>query len=243
MSSMRNAVQRRNHKERAQPLERKKWGLLEKHKDYSLRAKDHNVKKARLKALRQKAAERNPDEFAFGMMSSSTKGGVKIHERGEQNGTAGSMSVDVVRLLKTQDAGYLNTVLQQTRRERDKAREEAVLLGIDVNADPEHDLGKHKKFDEDGNEVAELELFASEDDDDEDMDAPKELLDADKYRAKRKKQRTVEALNRKIQALAQRERQLSQALDEVQLQRAKMEGTVGGVNKSGVKFKVRERKR
>jgi len=32
MSSMRNAVQRRNHKERAQPLERSKWGLLEKHK-------------------------------------------------------------------------------------------------------------------------------------------------------------------------------------------------------------------
>lgn len=30
MSSMRNAVQRRNHKERAQPLEREKWGLLEK---------------------------------------------------------------------------------------------------------------------------------------------------------------------------------------------------------------------
>jgi hypothetical protein len=32
MSSMRNAVQRRNHKERAQPLERQKWGLLEKKK-------------------------------------------------------------------------------------------------------------------------------------------------------------------------------------------------------------------
>lgn len=32
MSSMRNAVQRRNHRERAQPLEREKWGVLEKHK-------------------------------------------------------------------------------------------------------------------------------------------------------------------------------------------------------------------
>ena len=32
MSSMRNAGQRRNHKERAQPEERKKWGLLEKRK-------------------------------------------------------------------------------------------------------------------------------------------------------------------------------------------------------------------
>ena len=32
MSSMRNAVQRRNHKERAQPKSREKLGILEKHK-------------------------------------------------------------------------------------------------------------------------------------------------------------------------------------------------------------------
>jgi U3 small nucleolar RNA-associated protein 11 len=29
---MRNAVQRRNHRERAQLKEREKWGILEKHK-------------------------------------------------------------------------------------------------------------------------------------------------------------------------------------------------------------------
>lgn len=32
MSSMRNAVARRPHRERAQPLERRRLGLLEKHK-------------------------------------------------------------------------------------------------------------------------------------------------------------------------------------------------------------------
>lgn len=32
MSSMRNAVARRNHKERSQPKAREKWGILEKHK-------------------------------------------------------------------------------------------------------------------------------------------------------------------------------------------------------------------
>ncbi|KAF4547130.1 U3 small nucleolar RNA-associated protein 11-like protein [Elsinoe fawcettii] len=241
MSSMRNAVQRRNHKERAQPLERQKWGLLEKHKDYSLRAKDHNVKKARLKALRQKAADRNPDEFAFGMMSSTTKRGVKIQERGAQNGTPGSMSGDVVKLLKTQDAGYLNTMLQQTRKEHEKTREEAILHGVDVNTNPAAgDLSKHKKFDGDGNEIAELKTFLDDEDSEE---GDKELLPPDVYKAKRKKERTVEMLSRKLEALAQREKQLSQALDQVQLQRAKMEGTVGGMNKNGVKFKIRERKR
>ena len=32
MSSTRNAIQRPPHKERAQPKEREKWGILEKHK-------------------------------------------------------------------------------------------------------------------------------------------------------------------------------------------------------------------
>lgn len=38
MSSLRNAVKRVEHKERAQPASRRKLGLLEKHKDYGERA-------------------------------------------------------------------------------------------------------------------------------------------------------------------------------------------------------------
>jgi U3 small nucleolar RNA-associated protein 11 len=41
--------------------------------DYVLRAKDFNFKKQRLKALQQKAATKNPDEFYFHMQSSSLK--------------------------------------------------------------------------------------------------------------------------------------------------------------------------
>ncbi|MCJ1449448.1 MAG: hypothetical protein MMC23_009968, partial [Stictis urceolatum] len=101
MSSMRNAVQRRSHKERAQPKEREKWGILEKHKDYSLRASDYNEKKRRLKILRQKAAERNPDEFHFAMMNSTTEvDGKKSWSRGNT-----ALSSETIKLLKTQDAG------------------------------------------------------------------------------------------------------------------------------------------
>ncbi|MBA0750059.1 hypothetical protein Gogos_003921 [Gossypium gossypioides] len=44
MSSLRNAISRRAHKERAQPSSRKKFGLLEKHKDYVVRAKAFHKK-------------------------------------------------------------------------------------------------------------------------------------------------------------------------------------------------------
>jgi U3 small nucleolar RNA-associated protein 11 len=44
-STMRNAVKRVTHKERAQPKSRKRFGLLEKHKDYVERANDFKKKK------------------------------------------------------------------------------------------------------------------------------------------------------------------------------------------------------
>lgn len=242
MSSMRNAVQRRNHKERAQPLERQKWGLLEKHKDYKLRARDHNDKKKRLKALRQKAAERNPDEFAFGMMSSATKNGVKITERAGENGNPGSLNVDLVKLLKTQDAGYLQTVLQQTKKEIVRLREQYILLEQGVSVDMGRiNLDRRKTFDEEGNEVADLALVrdvGDESDEDEDK-----ALDKDERKAKKKQRRAQEVVGNRLEALSDRETQLTRALSTLEDQRAKMKGSVGGVNKDGVKFRVRERKR
>jgi len=73
MSSLRNAVKRKTHKERAQPAKRRHLGLLEKKKDYLLRAKDYHRKQDRLRILREKAAMRNPDEFYKRMVNSSTK--------------------------------------------------------------------------------------------------------------------------------------------------------------------------
>ncbi|KNC97930.1 rRNA-processing protein UTP11 [Spizellomyces punctatus DAOM BR117] len=102
MSSLRNAVQRRNHRERGQLASRERLGLLEKHKDYVLRARDYHKKQNALKTLRQKAAFRNPDEFYFGMINAKTKKGVHIVERQEK------FEHDFLRLLKTQDQNYVN---------------------------------------------------------------------------------------------------------------------------------------
>ena len=66
----------------------------------------------KLGALKSKAEDRNEDEFYFSMVNNSTKGGVRISKRGEANngGSGGAMDVDVVRLMKTQDVGYLRTM-------------------------------------------------------------------------------------------------------------------------------------
>jgi hypothetical protein len=73
MSSLRNSLHRKNHKERSQLAHRTRLGALEKHKDYVLRARDYHSKRDRIQRLRQKAAERNKDEFYFGMNRQKTK--------------------------------------------------------------------------------------------------------------------------------------------------------------------------
>ena len=253
---MRNAVQRRNHKERAQPLERQKWGLLEKHKDYSLRAKDHNQKKRKLNALKQKAADRNEDEFYFAMMSNKTQGGVKVAKRGEENsgGSGKSLAVDVVKLMKTQDAAYLRTVLQSTRSEREKVEKEVVMgeTGVDTAAP----ASGRTVFDEDGEDIPALPTPPAEEDDLDDLegsmsedDEPevpqpngKPLSKEERKRAKQRR-RALEAKGKQLEALKDREEDLKTALRELEDQRARMSGSAGGVNKNGVKFKKRERSR
>lgn len=95
-------VQKRQHRERGQTQKRQRLGLLEKHKDYVKRARDYHSKQDRLKRLREKAAARNKDEFYFGMLRSRTEGGVHVQGRGNR-----PLETDLVRLLKTQDAGYI----------------------------------------------------------------------------------------------------------------------------------------
>lgn len=73
MSSLRNAIRRRIHKERSQPKAREKVGFLEKRKDYKVRAEDYHRKEKAIKTLRTKAAFRNPDEFYFKMNSTKTQ--------------------------------------------------------------------------------------------------------------------------------------------------------------------------
>ena len=66
-SSFMGLIGVRIHKERAQPAKRRKYGLLEKHKDYKIRANDYHKKQQILRNLQRKAELKNEDEFYFSM--------------------------------------------------------------------------------------------------------------------------------------------------------------------------------
>ncbi|KPI39136.1 putative U3 small nucleolar RNA-associated protein 11 [Cyphellophora attinorum] len=267
MSSMRNAVTRRPHRERAQPQSRSKWGLLEKHKDYSLRAADYNKKKEKLAILTTKVRDRHPDEFAYGMIN-------KKQGQHGKGGTENRLGHDAVRLLRTQDAGYLRTVAAKGRKEMRKVKEElgsaSAKEGRKIVFVDESPAGspRGKKRSSTGDVLEQVEINEvvypqlpdlDSDEPIEDMaldeNAPKakpktkkqleqEQAAAASLRAARKKRRKLqEVRSNKLEMLQKRQKEILAAADQLELQRAKMAKTVGGVNKNGVKFKVRERKR
>jgi U3 small nucleolar RNA-associated protein 11 len=111
------------HRERAQPKARQaRFGLLEKKKDYRLRARDYHAKQTRLRRLRELADERNPDEFAKAMISAARAGqGASERVQGiskdKRKGEA-----EVMKMLFTQGSSYLATRRQMERRKVEKMR-------------------------------------------------------------------------------------------------------------------------
>lgn len=238
--------------------------------DYSLRAKDYNAKKAKLKRLREKARDRNPDEFAFGMMSGKSS---RQGRHGARDPTA-TLSHDAVKLLKTQDANYLRTIGEKIRRQLDKLEKEARLqqgvgqvlqkknpsgqrtVFVDSVEEVEGEDDHHDDDDEDFGDF-DSEFEGEESEEEIDFSAPpaqtgkpskKELEKQEEQRkqmiaTRRLKKRAQESRLRRIEILRKQLEDIKAAENELELQRAKMAHAVGGTNKDGIKWKIRERKR
>ncbi|GAA5927721.1 rRNA-processing protein UTP11 [Sporobolomyces koalae] len=115
--------QKRQHRERSQPAHRKKLGLLEKHADYVKRARDFHSKEDRIQKLKEKASFRNKDEFYHSMVNKQTKNGIHIQSRGNE-----ALPVDLVKVLKTQDAGYIRTHMTMEQARVHKLQERIASL-------------------------------------------------------------------------------------------------------------------
>uniref|UniRef100_A0A453FRM6 U3 small nucleolar RNA-associated protein 11 n=1 Tax=Aegilops tauschii subsp. strangulata TaxID=200361 RepID=A0A453FRM6_AEGTS len=112
MSSLRNSIPRRAHKERAQPESRKKYGLLEKHKDHILRARAYQRKEDFIRNLKEKASFKNPDEFYFKMINSKTVDGIHRPKPEANN----KYTEEERMLLKHKDMGYIFQAVQSERK-------------------------------------------------------------------------------------------------------------------------------
>ncbi|KAI0801134.1 small-subunit processome [Fomes fomentarius] len=143
MSSLKNSLHRKSHKERSQLSHRTRLGILEKHKDYVLRARDYHSKQDRINRLREKAATRNKDEFYFSMTRERTEGGVHVTNRGNE-----ALPVDIVKVLKTQDENYLRTMRAAGLKKIDKLKEELSQLANLLQARPSGDDGGSADLDE-----------------------------------------------------------------------------------------------
>ncbi|KAJ8066535.1 hypothetical protein OCU04_005591 [Sclerotinia nivalis] len=241
----------RTYKERSQPEERKRWGLLEKHKDYSARARDFNKKKAKLKVLKQKVLEKNPDEFYFGMVNK--RGPVKTGKKytGTVNGDRGNqvLDQDAVRLFKTQDLGYVRTMRNKALKEVEELEKRTVGIkgrGKKIVFVKDEEEQKEKV----GEDVSDMDMdmdFDIDEDDEHDDTIKDENIEEDVSAKNLRKLQEKEAHKLEVKLLIARQRlkALTDAEEALDLQRAKMakSSTIGGINKNGVKFKIRERKR
>ena len=210
------------------------------------------------------------------MLSSQSRKGRKLADR--QNPVLGQ---DVVKLLKTQDAGYVTTMLQKTKRARARLEQEFVLsedkgaelLGALSSLEKEtHTVFVNNEKEQRQYKVDEGIAFRpgsatrkpgnpsmNEEEDDSDGEPhlylPLEILKtrraAERQELALKQDKLLRKQHRKEQdarkskltALKAREKNLVEAENELDLQRAKMSNSVGGTNKAGAKWKVRERKK
>lgn len=179
------------------------------------------------------------------------------------------LDIDTVRLLKTQDMGYLRTQRTLALKEVKSLEERVVLLGGDPDADDEEFANDAEDDDDDMGDLDDLIapgtkksqpkkpkkiVFAEAEDEreemidaeleDEDEADDLEKLDPEKLRADQRK-RLLEKVRRRLKGARRKASVLATAENELEVQRARMAKTrtVGGIRKSGKKIKVRERKR
>eukprot|EP01054_Gregarina_sp_Poly1_P002246 Gregarina_sp_Poly_1__2245@NODE_15_length_23029_cov_81_474305_g13_i0_p15_GENE_NODE_15_length_23029_cov_81_474305_g13_i0NODE_15_length_23029_cov_81_474305_g13_i0_p15_ORF_typecomplete_len217_score28_41Utp11/PF03998_13/1_1e19RACo_C_ter/PF14574_6/0_12Orthopox_A5L/PF06193_11/0_42_NODE_15_length_23029_cov_81_474305_g13_i0953810188 len=122
MSSLKHAIKRRVHLERAAPHGRKS---LERKEEFLGRSKKWHERQRLIKILKEKARYANPEEFNFGMVRNKLENGKFVAKDEHKR-----------RLLTQSQAGKLRSVLQreESRLEKIATREAEGLCAVDAAA-------------------------------------------------------------------------------------------------------------
>lgn len=126
-------AKQRLHRERHQPEYRQHLGILEKKKDYKLRARDYHQKQNKLKDLRLKAQNKNPDEFYFHMINSEIQEG-RHHEKDKPE----TYTEDQLKLMQSQDINYINLKRGTEIKKVERLQSTLHLLDIEKKAINKH---------------------------------------------------------------------------------------------------------
>lgn len=208
------------------------------------------------------------------MNGKMSRDGHKIPDRGNP-----VLSQETVHLLKTQDAGYLQTLSQQNRRAKEKLEQQYLLRDdaiIELSKDSDNLRTDHVLFHNgpvqagtagfgdftgsgvdrglcrtledldhklDGNKSNRLISEANLDSLTRRYAVQQKIFHNHSRSLGRKRKRQEKIRQSKLDALEVRQKTILAAEQELELQRARMTNSVGGVNQAGVKWKIRERKK
>ena len=124
--NLRHLIKAREYKERGQLSERRHLGLLEKKKDYKLRAVNYHKNEDQLKALKRKAMDKNPDEFYMAMHKTQTEDGLHVIKRGK------TRTAEELKKIKEQDLAYLKLKGQMEMKHTQKLQDSLHMLDEQV---------------------------------------------------------------------------------------------------------------
>lgn len=110
-------------------------GLLEKKKDYKLRANDHHKKQNTLAALRKKALEKNPDEFYYKMISSKLEDGVHVMKEAKEEV---EVTEEQKKVMRTQDIKYVEMKRVAESKKIERLKGELHLLDAESKQKNKH---------------------------------------------------------------------------------------------------------
>ncbi|BES88098.1 U3 small nucleolar [Nesidiocoris tenuis] len=141
MSSFKKAskVNQKVHRERHQPADRAHLGLLEKKKDFKVRADDYNAKKRAIKKLRKAALDRNPDEFYFHMINSGTREGVHFEKKKPDS----EETLEQKKIMESKSVTYVAMKRTIENKKVEKLQSELHLVDLATRCD-----NKHIRFDD-----------------------------------------------------------------------------------------------
>lgn len=115
--TLKRYLKHREKKERGQLQSRKHLGMLEKNKDYKLRAADYRNKRDQIRKLQEKALQRNPDEFSHRMeqhVVNSDGNVIGLQQKQRQR--------KHMMIHKEKDHLYLQSKINKTRKQLDHER-------------------------------------------------------------------------------------------------------------------------